>query len=306
MLSPDNFIQAPGFSQSLNRYSYCWNNPLKYTDPSGQELGVENRNNWFWWEYRGGSNSSHSIGPGSGNHWSDKYRTPWGNFMLGNRASVYRMHGEKAYEYFMDYYTGNSEAYVWNPLAGDEVYRETSGNNVYVYYSGDWKKSKPNLNAIVGEDNLLGDADQSGGGDLIQTLNDVSNYTGIVLSAAQQTIQNTKVGSNVAYWLSGNTKVLNGINNTFKYTPYVGLGITVLTGTYLSTEINPKTGQPYQSWAETGTDIGVNIATIYMGAQYGGWYGAGAAVFYLGVKTNVQYQIKNDLNPGMIFIMNKE
>lgn len=31
-----------------------------------------------------------------------------------------------------------------------------------------------------------------------------------------------------------------------------------------------------------------------------------AAVFYLGVKTNVQYQIKNDLNPGMIFIMNKE
>ncbi|MDO8897531.1 MAG: polymorphic toxin type 23 domain-containing protein [Bacteroidales bacterium] len=36
MLSPDNFIQAPDFSQSFNRYSYCWNNPLKYTDPSGE------------------------------------------------------------------------------------------------------------------------------------------------------------------------------------------------------------------------------------------------------------------------------
>jgi len=36
MLSPDNFIQAPDFSQSFNRYSYCLNNPLKYTDPSGK------------------------------------------------------------------------------------------------------------------------------------------------------------------------------------------------------------------------------------------------------------------------------
>lgn len=35
MLSPDNYVQAFDFSQNFNRYSYCWNNPLKYTDPSG-------------------------------------------------------------------------------------------------------------------------------------------------------------------------------------------------------------------------------------------------------------------------------
>jgi len=34
-LSPDPFVQSPGYSQSYNRYSYCLNNPLKYTDPSG-------------------------------------------------------------------------------------------------------------------------------------------------------------------------------------------------------------------------------------------------------------------------------
>ncbi len=34
-LSPDPFIQAPNNSQNLNRYSYCLNNPLRYTDPSG-------------------------------------------------------------------------------------------------------------------------------------------------------------------------------------------------------------------------------------------------------------------------------
>ena len=35
-LSPDNYVQAPDNSQSFNRYSYCLNNPLKYTDPSGE------------------------------------------------------------------------------------------------------------------------------------------------------------------------------------------------------------------------------------------------------------------------------
>ena len=35
MLSPDPFVQAPTFTQSFNRYSYVWNNPLRYTDPSG-------------------------------------------------------------------------------------------------------------------------------------------------------------------------------------------------------------------------------------------------------------------------------
>ena len=36
MLSPDNNIQFPQMSQNFNRYSYCLNNPLKYTDPTGE------------------------------------------------------------------------------------------------------------------------------------------------------------------------------------------------------------------------------------------------------------------------------
>ncbi len=35
-LSPDSFVQAPDYSQNFNRYSYAFNNPLKYTDPSGE------------------------------------------------------------------------------------------------------------------------------------------------------------------------------------------------------------------------------------------------------------------------------
>ncbi|MDO9154107.1 MAG: RHS repeat-associated core domain-containing protein [Paludibacter sp.] len=35
-LSPDPYMQAPNFTQSFNRYAYCFNNPLIYTDPSGE------------------------------------------------------------------------------------------------------------------------------------------------------------------------------------------------------------------------------------------------------------------------------
>lgn len=38
MFSPDRYIQNPQFTQSYNRYSYCWNSPLRYTDPSGELL----------------------------------------------------------------------------------------------------------------------------------------------------------------------------------------------------------------------------------------------------------------------------
>ena len=34
-LSPDNYVQSPTNSQGFNRYSYCLNNPLVYTDPDG-------------------------------------------------------------------------------------------------------------------------------------------------------------------------------------------------------------------------------------------------------------------------------
>jgi RHS repeat-associated protein len=61
-LSPDPFVQADDFTQSYNRYSYAINNPLKYTDPSGEK----------WWHWligdvlTGGLLSSTAIGFGAG------------------------------------------------------------------------------------------------------------------------------------------------------------------------------------------------------------------------------------------------
>lgn len=46
-LSPDPFIQEPSFSQSYNRYSYCLNNPLKFTDYSGEKWNWNNLNPFY-------------------------------------------------------------------------------------------------------------------------------------------------------------------------------------------------------------------------------------------------------------------
>ncbi|MDL2262806.1 hypothetical protein LJC11_04820, partial [Bacteroidales bacterium OttesenSCG-928-I21] len=40
MLSPDNYVQSPLNAQNYNRYSYCLNNPLKYTDPDGEWIHI--------------------------------------------------------------------------------------------------------------------------------------------------------------------------------------------------------------------------------------------------------------------------
>ena len=40
-LSPDPYIQSPDCPQNYNRYTYCLNNPLRYTDPTGEIIKIE-------------------------------------------------------------------------------------------------------------------------------------------------------------------------------------------------------------------------------------------------------------------------
>jgi RHS repeat-associated protein len=47
-LSPDPYIQLPYFAQNFDRYSYVWNNPLKYVDPSGYKSITR----WFYYHVK--------------------------------------------------------------------------------------------------------------------------------------------------------------------------------------------------------------------------------------------------------------
>jgi len=50
-ISADTVVQNPANPQTLNRYSYCLNNPLKYTDPSGHVVNIEDERTAFWLQY---------------------------------------------------------------------------------------------------------------------------------------------------------------------------------------------------------------------------------------------------------------
>jgi len=95
-LSPDPYIQFPDFTQNFNRYSYVLNNPLKYTDESGELVGwilagtimlakiyydgykannkEHNPSNWDWEN----ANYGFSIG-NTGGDWSVSAGVGWNN-----------------------------------------------------------------------------------------------------------------------------------------------------------------------------------------------------------------------------------
>ena len=109
-LSPDPFIQNPNSAQSYNRYSYCSNNPLKYTDPSGYRMSAYTESAWAvdqWCSRAFDVRNMLSVAGGGGysgmNHGSD----------LGG-------HG--------DYYQYSSNGYFYKNAT------KTTFNNVYNNY----------------------------------------------------------------------------------------------------------------------------------------------------------------------------
>ena len=75
---PDSIVPSPGSSQSLNRYSYVLNNPLKYIDPTGhaEQGAIWNQPSWGvagFYDQVGGidrfPNAGGLLGFGAGRDW---------------------------------------------------------------------------------------------------------------------------------------------------------------------------------------------------------------------------------------------
>ncbi|MES2568115.1 MAG: SpvB/TcaC N-terminal domain-containing protein [Bacteroidota bacterium] len=91
MLSPDKYNQQPTFTQNYNRYGYAYNNPLKYTDPSGDLLaiwdvwaigfvkgaitGLSNGTNWA----KGGWNRANKGASNSAKLWGGLFQSDQSN-----------------------------------------------------------------------------------------------------------------------------------------------------------------------------------------------------------------------------------
>ena len=159
-LSPDPYVQAPDFSQNFNRYSYCLNNPLKFTDESGElfflwpivnafkDLAI----NTYWKSWKQGINAWtnkenwHStvmawkidVGLFKGNFVQYLSRITWElpQNILGNEISQLHnyFNGVKA----VTYYGGATAvtSYSEKRLFGLGLFRSTNGFTLGSYING--------------------------------------------------------------------------------------------------------------------------------------------------------------------------
>lgn len=83
MLAVDNFIQDPYYTQNYNRYSYGYNNPLSFTDPSGEFLWAPIVIGAVAGAYIGGAIANNN---GSPTEWNFSSGKTWG-YMLGGAVT---------------------------------------------------------------------------------------------------------------------------------------------------------------------------------------------------------------------------
>lgn len=82
-LNVDPYVQMPDFSQNMNRYSYCLNNPLRFTDPDGE---------WIWiplmiiGAYIGGTSAN--DGELNPTKWNWKDGSTWAGVFIGGAAGA--------------------------------------------------------------------------------------------------------------------------------------------------------------------------------------------------------------------------
>ena len=135
------------------------------TDPSGYYHEFWDQNDRALLHVAGGGGAyggvdwSHhmrtgGMGPGSGNHWSDQYRSVYGNFMLGNRSSFDRMYGTGAWDsYYTSAYT-NQGSSGSGSIPGSTVITDRTNISTII----GWISSGFNVSIVsaFGNTNLIG------------------------------------------------------------------------------------------------------------------------------------------------------
>ena len=154
ILSPDPFVQSPTNTQSYNRYSYCLNNPLRYTDPSGynkhpDDWGMEPV--FYATEFGPGyTGSLGSRGGGGGGNYS--YNSYTGQYVLDGNYVPYGA-------VYFNYVLPKSSIHISGPNAGEIVSKVMDGFSIYTYDL----YGRQNLVLSIGDPELVANTGSDGG-----------------------------------------------------------------------------------------------------------------------------------------------
>jgi hypothetical protein len=127
-IKPDPFVQSPTNPQSYNRYAYCWNNPLKYTDPTGYTIGnALSGFSWDWYinmnkwssefSYR---NTMQNIESGFNSGYSREAEKAWNTRRAVNDwvATWHSMYNSYKPDVWSTYNCRNNDIYYWKDYSG--------------------------------------------------------------------------------------------------------------------------------------------------------------------------------------------
>jgi hypothetical protein len=286
MLSPDNFIQNSGYTQNYNRYSYVYNNPLKYNDPDGQCVATAlsvlgsmyisgskangwqlNPAKWNWSRSWNSANTYGALWSGAQFGWSLGKSLEGGsggapdNMPEIDPAGMGEM---QRLEYLCSGYGGMSDKMTYA-----EYYESNITGNFYRMPKHTEMPNSTYLGGGIGRDLWVTNTPSGGGGiGTANTINDVIGVAGDGVSLSKGTFRLTKSGlfSPGYYssgWRTGNQYVKN-LYSVSKVGRGVGNGADLLGTGIAYYQIANGTQQPI-----TYVDAGVGTAGIIAsGASY--------------------------------------
>jgi RHS repeat-associated protein len=146
-LSPDNYVQSPDFTQNFNRYSYCLNNPLKFTDPSGmlakekdEESDAAFEAYWDWLCNR-------DMGPIGGGSGGGGTSSTWLNTYLNAVHSTF----QNGYNITTSQFNYEYNLQINSPSYNGTITFQTGMMDYYTFWSIDGRKTWHQGNYINSE-----------------------------------------------------------------------------------------------------------------------------------------------------------
>ena len=248
-LMPDNFIQQPENTQNYNRYAYVLNNPLMYTDPSGEMfgsdlalLGAISANpvtfgvgaaimlgsvlaaNWDKWGVKDFFNNNVSNAVKDGTRWIGKQAKSVGKFFsnLFKRSSRYEVSNVTSLNYAAVNTTNTiSNSFTAGSTAASGGFQSNYRGTQNINFEG---VNKNNSNSFDINDKSFNDSKGA--------FNNVINRASLITNMVQQVAQNQiiakyKAGGNVLEAMKDFKSLtgLRGVNKVFQRIGYAGLAI---------------------------------------------------------------------------------